>query len=156
MRRELSRMKAKPSYRSGERTLKQLASSNLFLDLSKPRQDVLGFLPLGNVGLRITQYLAENFGHDRRRASKVCSEKAAARLGVRSFRSFAPSERLAWRHWSPLILILPGLERWPRQDKRALVDVVRAKGGRRESDYLLRFDQHRRLRRTIRTLAENP
>ena len=51
-------------------------------------------------------------------------------------------------------MILSGLKRWRSQDKRALVEVVRAKGGRRESDYARRFDRHRRLRRAIRTLAE--
>ena len=96
MRRELSRTSAKPSYRSSEKTLKKLASSNLFLDLKKPREDVLGAMPLGNVGLHITRYLAENFGHDRRQASKVCAQKAAALLGVRSVRTFTSGERLAF------------------------------------------------------------
>ena len=74
---------------------------------------------------------------------------------ARSLRRFSPGERLAWDRWGPLIMILPGLNRWPRPDKRALVQVVRAKGRRRESDYLLRFDQHRRLRRAIRQLADD-
>ena len=51
-------------------------------------------------------------------------------------------------------MILPGIRRWSRQDKRALVAVIRAKGGRRESDYLLRFDQHRHLRKAIRRLTQ--
>lgn len=153
MRRELQRMKTKPSYRSSAATLRKLASANLFLDPAKPRADVFGVLPLANVGLRITQYLAERFGYDRRKAERTCAREAADLLGVRSLRSFSPSQRLAWRRWSPLILILPGIKRWPRKDKKALADVVRAKGGRRESDYLLRFDRLRRLRRVIRTLA---
>ena len=49
---------------------------------------------------------------------------------------------------------LPGITRWPAKDKRALVRVVRAKGGRRESDYVNRFDQHPRLRRAILKLAQ--
>ncbi len=153
MRRELQRMKTKPSYRSSAATLRKLASANLFLDPAKPRDDVFGVLPLANVGLRITQYLAERFGFDRRKAERTCAREAAELLGVRSVRSFSPGERLAWRRWSPLILILPGIKRWPRKDQKALVAVVRAKGGRRESDYLLRFDRHPRLRRAIRALA---
>ena len=50
--------------------------------------------------------------------------------------------------------ILPGVERWSGTDKRALVKVIRAKGGRRESDFVRRFDGHRRLRRAVLQLAE--
>lgn len=153
MRRELQRMKTKPSYRSSASTLKKLASANMFLDLAKPRDDVFGVLPLANVGLQITRYLAERFGYDRRKAERTCAREAAELLGVRSVRSFSPGERLAWRRWGPLILILPGIKRWPKADQKALVAVVRAKGARRESDYLLRFDRLPRLRRAIRTLA---
>ncbi len=50
-------------------------------------------------------------------------------------------------------MILPGLEGWSREERRALVGVVRAKGGRRESEFVARFDGHRRLRRAIQALA---
>jgi hypothetical protein len=43
---------------------------------------------------------------------------------------------------------------WPAADRRALAEVVRAKGGRRESDYVRRFDGHRRLRCSVTTLAQ--
>ena len=75
-------------------------------------------------------------------------------LGVRSFSGFSKGERLAWERFSPLLRILPNLDRWPGADKRALVRVVRAKGGRRESDFVTRFDNHRRLRRSLVRLAE--
>ena len=55
---------------------------------------------------------------------------------------------------SPLIRLLPGVERWRREDKRALVRVVRAKGGRRESEFVRRFDAHRRLRRAVWKLVQ--
>ena len=36
--------------------------------------------------------------------------------------------------------------RWGEASRRALVDLVRAKWGRRESDFVRRFDRHRPLR----------
>jgi hypothetical protein len=155
MRREVRRQQANDAYRSSPSTLRQLADSGLYLYLDKPREDVIGLLSTGNVGLAVTRYLTQRFGHDRRRAEKQCAQEAAKVLGVRSRRGFSAGERLAWARWSPLILVLPGVSRWGRQDKRALVDVVRAKGGPRESDYLDRFDRHRRLRRAIVKLAED-
>jgi hypothetical protein len=153
MRREIKRRKADVSHRSSASTLKRLASASVFLQLGRPREDVMGILSAGNVGLSVTSYLARRFGYDRRKAQRECSREAAGLLGVRSMQRFSPGERLAWARWSPLILILPGVERWGLQAKRALVEVVRAKGGLRESDYLVRFDRHKRLRRAIVELA---
>ena len=51
-------------------------------------------------------------------------------------------------------MILPGIERWSAAERRAAAAVIRAKGGRRESDFVLAFDQHRKLRRAIVALAE--
>jgi hypothetical protein len=62
-------------------------------------------------------------------------------------------ERLAWERWSPLVLVLPGVSGWSAGVKKALVEVVRAKGGRRESEFVRRFDRHRRLREALRRLA---
>ena len=50
-------------------------------------------------------------------------------------------------------MTIKGIEHWSPGDKRALVAVVRAKGGRRESDFALRFDRHARLRREILRLV---
>ena len=74
-------------------------------------------------------------------------------LGVASLRSFSGAERQAWERWAPLIRILPGVGRWSAVAKRALVRVVRAKGGRRESDFVHRFDAHDRLRGAILRLT---
>jgi hypothetical protein len=153
MNRELRRLRTKPRYRSSISTLAKLASENVYYYPGKKRDDVIGVLPLGNLGLHITRYLAQRFGSDRARAGRLCPREAAARCGVRITSSWTVGERLAWERWSPLLLILPGLEKWSAAEKRQLVAVVRAKGGRRESDFALRFDAHHRLRQAVRSLA---
>jgi len=153
MREELGRMKANPKHRSGLRTLEKLTATDVFFHVGKPRTDVLGALPLGRVGQKVTWYLGERFGSNRAEGDRTCAREAAKLLGVRSTRSFSPGERLAWRRWSPLILILPGVKRWSPASRRALVDVVRAKGGKRESDYVARFDRHLPLRRALLNLV---
>jgi hypothetical protein len=116
----------------------------------------MGALPLANVGLHVTRHLARRFGSDRARGARACAREAARRLGVRSMRGWTAGERLAWARWAPLVLILPGVARWGAADRRGLVAVVRAKGGRRESEFVRRFDAHRRLRRAVRALALTP
>ena len=146
-------MKRDRAHRSSPETLWMLADSPIFLFTDRERDDVLGILPLAEVGLEATAYLAGRFGYDRRRAERECAGEAAARLGVRSLTGIPAGERLAWERWGPIVLMLAGVERWPAADRRALAAVVRAKGGRRESDYLRRFDAHTRLRRALLRLA---
>ena len=150
---ELRRMRARPGHRSSLATLRRLARENLYYHAGRARDDVIGMIPLPAVGLGISRALAARFGDDRERAARVCEEEAARQLGARSCRRWSPGERMAWTRWSPLVLILPGLERWSAAEKRALVEVVRAKGGRREAEFVRRFDRHRRLRDALRRLA---
>jgi hypothetical protein len=130
-------------------TLKKLVVAPVFWYARKERSDVLGRFPLGNVGLKITDYLSRRFGGRRKDGEKVCADEAARLLGVRSSSSFSAGERVAWRRWAPLVLILPGIERWNARDRNELVKVIRAKGGRRESDFVTRFDRHAKLRKAI-------
>jgi hypothetical protein len=154
LRRELARMKRNPRYRSSVTTLNELSSKNMFLFLGRPRRDVRGIISLENIGLAVSRYLAQRFGADRERAMKVCDKEARHLLGVRFFRGFSKGERLAWTRWSPLILTLPGVETWSAEEKRALATVARAKGGKRETEYLRLFDAHRKLRQALLELAK--
>ena len=156
MRRELKRMKSRPKHRSSIATLEALAEENVYFDLKQPRDDVIGMLPLGNVGLLITDYLAARFGADRVGGAEVCAREAARLLGVRSRAKWSAGEELAWQRWSPLVLILPGVSRWSTADKKAIVAVVRAKGGASEAEFVRLFDGHRRLRRAVVGLAHKP
>ena len=71
---------------------------------------------------------------------------------ARPGRDWSAGERLAWNRWSPLVLLLD-VESWKAGERRALVDVIRAKGGRHEWEFVRRFDGHRRLREALRVLA---
>jgi hypothetical protein len=154
VREERRRLALEPRERSSPRTLHRLSAEYVFLHTAGPRRDVLGQLSLGNVGLHISRLLGRRFGAERERGLRECARDAGQLLGVQSFASWSAGERLAWERWSPLVLALEDVERWPAEDRRALVRVVRAKGGRRESDFVRLFDGHRRLRRGMLRLAD--
>jgi hypothetical protein len=155
LRAELARIRRDPRHRSSTATLTRLASENMYLHLGPPDKRVLGRIDLGSIGLKITRTLAERHGGDRERALQACSAEAAELAGLRSFKNFSPGERLAWSRWSPLIVSLPGIRRWSRANRRALIKLVRAKGGPRESDFTLLFDAHPSLARAVLKLAES-
>jgi hypothetical protein len=155
MERELATMRRDPKHRSEIATLRKLAKENVFYSMAAERDDIIGVFPLSKVGLAVTDSLAKRFGAERERGELVCADEAARACGARAWRRWPPGERLAWRRWGPLIAILPGFERWTASERAALVRVVRAKGGKRESDFVLAFDAHKKLRRALLSLVEH-
>jgi len=147
MQAELARMKANPGHRSERAMLRRLAASHLFFDLDPAHP--AGLPPVAEVGARVAHDLARRAGADRERALKACSSEAMYRLGLRSLQGFTADERLAWIRWSPLVVTLRGLQRWSAAEKRALVHVIRAKGGRREGDFVALFAAHRKLEHSL-------
>ena len=153
VRRELAAIRRNPRHRSSIATLKELASAEMYLHLGRERDDVVGLISREAIGLSISRYLADRFGADRERGERVCAAEVAEILEVGSLSDLSPGERLAWRRWSPLVRILPRLERWSAGSRRALAEIIRAKGGPCEADFVARFDRHRTLRRAILELA---
>ncbi len=153
MEKELARMTSNPRHLSGPATLKALAAENVYWYSGRARDDVIGILPLHRVGLAITDYLAARFGSDRERGERICAGEAARRCGVRGWQRWPAAERLWWTRWSPLVLLLPGVAQWSPAERAGLVKVVRAKGGRRETDFVRLFDAHRPLRRAVLKLV---
>jgi len=153
MKAELARMKQQRGYRSPPATLRKLAGGNVYLHLGRERDDVVGMLPIARAGLAVTEYVALRFGSNREKAASVCAREAAVLLGAPSGNRGAAGRRLAWERWSPVVMALPGVERWPDEEKAALAGIIDAKGGQREREYVLRFDRHRRLRQAVRKMA---
>jgi len=150
---EQDRVRNNRDYRTSLARLNRLSSVNMYLHLGEPRDDVIGEFSRDNVGLKVVRYLAERFGADRERGIRTCVREVARLLGLGSLKTLTPGERLAWDRWAPLILCLPGVETWSKRDRAATAAVIRAKGGRRESDFVRRFDRHRRLRAAVMELA---
>jgi hypothetical protein len=153
MRREEERMRGRPSYRSSRATLARLAGHHVYWFTGRPRRDVLSILPLENASLAASRMLADRFGADREAGEAACAASVARACGVRSLRGWTAGERNAWRRWSPMLALIPGLARWSPAERRAVVEVVRAKGGRSEADFSRAFDRHARLRAAIARLA---
>ncbi len=154
VRRELRRLRRK-GYRSSLATLDELASEPMYWYPGGRRPDVIGRIDLGLIGERVSRYLARRFGSDRAKAEEACAAEVMDLLKPRARDGRSAGERLAWRRWAPLVQSLPGVSRWSAGEKRALADVIYAKGGKRESDFVSLFDDHSKLRSAVFRLARN-
>jgi hypothetical protein len=153
MDRELRAMAKSPKYRTPLPTLRRLAAHNVYWSAGRRRDDVIGVFPLANLGLAATDHLARRFGADREHGERICADEAAELCGVRGWLKWDENEALWWRRWSPLLLALPGVDSWSAAERTSLVEVVRCKGGRRESEYVRLLDGHPKLRAALRRLA---
>ncbi|MFH1314742.1 MAG: hypothetical protein ABIJ00_16175 [Candidatus Eisenbacteria bacterium] len=153
LRGELKKIREDPRHRTNVTTLNNLAAENMFLDLGHPRRHTVAEMSPGDIGSKITRTLADRFGADREKGVRTCSQDAARSLGLRSFGSFSAGEKIAWERWSPLVVLVDGIKHWSKTDKRALIEVIRAKGGQRESRFVELFNKHRRLQNAILRLS---
>lgn len=155
MRAEEAKLAREPAHRSSRRFLARIAEENVYWHEGPKRDDVIGLLPLASVGLAVTDLLAKRFGGDGDRGAAACAREAAALLGAGPGAGWSAAERQAFGRWAPLALLLPGVRSWSAAERRALAAVMRAKGGRRESDFVRAFDAHPKLRAAVARLARD-
>jgi hypothetical protein len=142
-RRESARRRRDPRHRSSLATLRRLAEHHMFFEFDPTRTTPLP--DLAGVGLRIAQRLAQLAGADRERALELAGQAAQHRCGLSSLAGFTPAERSAWRSFGPLVLAIPRWSNWSRAERRALVELIRAKAGSGERGYALRLAAHGKL-----------
>ena len=137
---ELARMQSKKGYRSPPATLRQLATDTLVLDTAATRApDWSRLASLGEV-LSSTPL------------TRNASAQLLHTLGLRAAPGKNSEQSRAWQAWAPLVQLL-GVENWSAAERKALVEVILAKGGRSERDYLQRFDAHPKLARALRAFS---
>ena len=136
-----------PRRRSSPATLRNLSHWHLFFDLDSAHPRNLPRLAI--LGERVAAQLARHAVSDRDAILQEAGRQLMRLTGLQSWRGFTTNEQLAWRRWSPFVLALSGVTRWNAADRRAIARVVRAKGGRRESDYAALFAAHPRLAQAL-------
>jgi hypothetical protein len=150
---ELARVARSPRHRTRAATLRRLAEQHLFFDLESARPHPL--FPLAVLGLRSGAALSARAGSDRERAVDEASTELLRHCALTSLHGFSPDQRQAWRRLAPILALLD-LGKWRVDERRALVDLIRAKGGRSERDYVARYLAHPRLDAALRRHGRGP
>ena len=145
----------KKGYRSSKNTLRRLAIYPLYFSLARKRQDVLPMVCTDSISLGVLDYVSQRFGSQREEGTRRCSQELAEALGIDSISGWTADEQLMWHRLSPVIAAVADVKKWPKADRDALADVIRAKGGVHEKDYVKLFDAHKRLRRAVAAFAAN-
>jgi len=150
---EFAKIRADRSYRSPRRTLRRLALSDLYMNLDAsagPYRE----LSLSRLGLAVTRYIAERHAGDKIAATRAATRRLSAALNVPDWRKWMADEQEAFRRLSLLFGLIPDLDQWSTADKKALAQIMRAKGQPGETDCARRLLKHRRLYEALWKIAE--
>jgi hypothetical protein len=150
---ERAKIAADSAYRSPIPTLKRLAVAEVFLTLPGGHVAPERRLRATDVSALVARYIAQRFAGDRARAARGSAERVGRALGASRCAAWPAAERRAFERMSLVAALIPNLATWSSAERRALVAVMRAKGTGSEKDYARRLDGHRRLRRSLETLA---
>ncbi len=152
---EQAKLAADRAYRSPIPVLKRLAGAEVYLTLPGGNPEPETRLRATDVSGRVARFVAREFGGDRSVAVRASAARVKRALAVRSSAAWTGDERRAFAQMSLVAALVPDLARWPAADRRALVSLLRAKGGASERVYARRLDRHRRLRRSLEARARS-
>lgn len=147
MNQELTKMRARPSYRSSPRILRALAQRHLYFSLD-PEQAPLP-MRFDRLSARASAWLIKSGGS---RADAEAEAVAQLRRLTRDDRPLRPLELEVFRRFAPLLLSLPDFSRWPSADRAQIPGILRSKANGRERDYVQAFDRHPQLPEALRGL----
>jgi hypothetical protein len=142
----------KTKYRTSARTLKRLAAGHVFYELPGSEAGAWDSFSTRNIGLRVNQRMARDFGGDAVRMRSHSRRALERELGI-STSSWKPMDKAAFENFAFFMMDVPGLRAWTREEKEDLGRIIRAKAKPDEMLYLHLTQQHKRLREELRRLG---
>jgi hypothetical protein len=150
--REERRIAANPRYRTPARTLRRLAAGHMFYDLPGSELGAWDGFSTRNIALRVNRRMAREFGGDSVRIRKVAARSVARILGV-ELSSLTKLEKISFENLALVLVLVPDLSSWTREQKDALVEIIRAKAKPNEMLYLHLTQKHEKLRGALLKLG---
>ena len=140
--REESRMQRNPGYRSSRRTVEKLAAGHILFQGPAAEPGAWNRFRIHNVGLAVQLAMAQGFGGNPEKFRHAAGARVSRELGIEASSDLALALNL-----------IPDLERWTGDEKRAAAGILQAKAGANEARYLRLMQRHRRMRAAMLELG---
>jgi hypothetical protein len=151
---EFARLRAERRYRVPVATLRKLTASDIHLDLAEDAGEKFfdeGWLE--QIGAGITAAIAGGGAASRAEALASIERRIAGLLGIR-LADLNAAERQGFAQFAPVLAQVDGLADWPKADREALAQIVRARWAPQERDFIARIRRHDRLRLALARAAQ--
>ena len=144
-RREFDKIQGRKGYRSTITKLRRLAKCDMHLVLPGARQaELFEESWIESCSLQATREIAKTGELSRKKALQIIARRMMKDLGLRSTRGWSKKEQETFVHFCPVIAAAdPG--KWKTREKKSLVELMRAKGGKSEVHYARRLHAHEKL-----------
>jgi hypothetical protein len=139
-------------YRTSSRTLRRLAAGHVFFELPGSQAGAWDKFSIRNLGLKINRRMAAKFQGESARIRPTASAWLARLLGER-VSSLRPQQQASFENFALVLSLVPSLSSWGREEKRALLKIIRAKSAANEMRYARLLQKHRRLREALLELG---
>ena len=139
---EFVRARRNAGHRTTPANLRRLAQRHVFFDLDAGNPRPL--MSQAAMGMQSGKALSKRSGSDRERGVDEASAELMRSCGLQTPRGLSAAEREAWRRFAPISALLD-VPAWQPGQRRALVEVIRAKAGRSERDFIACYNAHPRL-----------
>jgi hypothetical protein len=150
--REFAKLSARRDYAVPMTRLRELVAAGLQLDVPSPARDAS--VPSATSGppidtaaltLAVQRHIAHRYAGDRARAQRTAVARLERLLHTSRAHDWRGTQAEAFDLWALAVDLLPDLEQWSAHDRRALEQVIRAKGDASELSHQTLLAQHRAL-----------
>ena len=149
--REARRIAADRKYRSDARTLRALASCDLYLDLRNyDPADYFDEALLPRAGALAARVLAREAVSPRPMAARRVAQRLASDLGLDDFERWPSSERRGFEFLAPLAAAIADLRDWSGTERDALAAMLRSKGAPQERHFALKAQRAKHFHHALR------
>jgi hypothetical protein len=139
-------------YRTSSRTLRRLAAGHVFFELPGSQAGAWDKFSTRNIGLKINGYMAAKFHGESARIRPTASAWLARQLGEK-VSLLTPQEQASFENFALVLSLVPSLSSWGREEKHALLKIIRAKSAANEMHYARLLQKHRLLREALLELG---
>lgn len=144
-RQEYKKVREGDGYRSPVGVLKRLATCDMHCVLPGARQsEFFDESWIESCSLLATQEIAKTGELSRKKALRAIARQTMKDLDLRSITSWSKDEQAAFVRFCPIVAAADP-SGWSQVEKKALVQLMRAKGGRSEVDYARHLREHEKL-----------
>jgi hypothetical protein len=150
--REEQKIAQDAKYRTSSRTLRRLAAGRVFFELPGRQAGAWDKFSIRNLGLKINRRMAAKFQGESGRARSTASAWLARLLGEK-VSLLKPQQQATFENFALVLSLVPSLSSWSREEKHALLKIIRAKSAADEMRYVRLLQKHRRLREALLELG---
>jgi hypothetical protein len=146
--REEARIGKTPGYRTPARTLRKLAAEHIFYEIGNGPRGLWDGFSIRNIGFAVERRMAEKFKGDPGKMREAAVAALARELGT-DLRKWSPLEQAAFADFAVVTALAPEVKGWSSREKESLAEIIRAKVGASEVEYLRTMQGHVKLKRAM-------